>query len=168
VDGSIPGAIGGILAGVLVPIVVGIWFTEPFGDVASRVLLGFVCGFAGGTFLGGLMGIAGRRRNRDFRIKTGFPIFVCGSVIGSMVVWTVEPLQWLPLGAAIGAVGANLWTILCSWVEATALRPDPNTLEEDSLRNGDRSPYQPQSRQTTGLSPEERFPRMNRSDAAGE
>jgi hypothetical protein len=78
--------------------------------------------------VGGLLGAVGRHLNPAFQIKPGWVLLSWGAVSGSLVAWLVAPLPWLACGAAIGAVAANLWALLCSWVEAAALQPDISAL----------------------------------------
>ena len=132
VDGAIPGAVSGILAGVLVPILVGIVSPVGAGETISKVMLGFVWGFGLGAFLGALLGVIGRRLDPTFQIEPGYTMLLGGGVIGTLVVILVEPVRWLPFGAGIGALGANLWPLLCKRVESTAFRPSPNVQEEDA------------------------------------
>jgi hypothetical protein len=47
------------------------------------------------------------------------------------VVLIVEDYRWIPLGAGFGALGANLWVVLCSRVESVANPPVKRTLGAD-------------------------------------
>jgi hypothetical protein len=132
VDGAIPGAVSGILAGVLVPLLVGIVSSVGVGETISKVMLGFVWGFGLGAFLGALLGVTGRRLDPAFRIESGYALLLWGGVIGTLAVILVEPVRWLPFGAAIGALGANLWPLVCKRVESAAFRPNPKVQEEDA------------------------------------
>jgi hypothetical protein len=133
-EGSIPGAIGGLLAGVLGPLLVGIFTGKDIGLVTAKVLLGFVGGFGVGT-LGGMILVAiGRRIRPNFRIEPGILSVIAGAVIGAVVALIFEEIQWIPLGAGIGAVGVSLWPLLFRRLEAKLNPPNPTTFEEDPMR----------------------------------
>jgi len=107
-EGAIPGAIAGIVSGVIGPFVAGILSGWPPGEIIGSALIGFMIGFGVGALLGAILGARGRRRRPDFRIEPGLHLYLCGAAIGSITVLGSMNWRWIPVGAAIGVVGAIL------------------------------------------------------------
>jgi hypothetical protein len=132
-EGSVPGAISGLLTGILGALLIGIITGEDAGLITAKVLIGFIGGFGIGTAIAMIVVSLGRRVRPNFRIEPGIFSTIVGAAIGSAVSVLVEEIRWIPLGAAIGAVAANLWPLLSSRLEAIVNPPKPVPLEEDSL-----------------------------------
>jgi hypothetical protein len=129
-DGAIPGAVSGILVGVLGVAAVGVLSGEAAGEVLAAVFWGFMLGFALGSLLGGMLGIVARRLRPDFRVKPGFMQIVAGGLVGCLVMLVFENLRWLPVGAVVGAIGSNLWALICNRVESDSAPRSRFTLED--------------------------------------
>jgi hypothetical protein len=113
-EGAIRGAVSGLLAGTLVPLLEDLLLQKAIGDIFSEVLYGCVVGFGLGTLLGAILAVTGRRIRPDFPSKSGPALLVGGAVIGSLVAAILQYFLWIPVGAAIGAVGARLWPLVGS------------------------------------------------------
>jgi hypothetical protein len=122
-EGSIPGAISGILAGTLIPLIIGLLHHVAVGRIVHEILFGGVIGVGLGALLGAILGVAGRRIRPDFPTKSGPVLLAGGAVIGSLVAVILQDFRWIPLGAAIGAVGPKLWPFPGSRVPASAKPP---------------------------------------------
>jgi hypothetical protein len=117
-EGAIPGAVSGLLAGTLVPLLEDLLLQKAIGDIVSEVLYGCVVGFGLGTLLGAILAVAGRSIRPDFPTRSGPALLAGGAVIGGLVVAILQDYLWIPVGAAIGAVGARLWPLVGSRVAA--------------------------------------------------
>jgi hypothetical protein len=144
-EGAIPGAAAGILTGIIGPFVANLYSGASPGDLFGSALVGIVIGFLVGALLGIGLAVGGRRIRNDFRMESGFILWSCGMLIGTITIAVAANWRWMPLGAAVGMAGAILGRRLFARMEAESAQlcnvtPDRTYLREAMDEGGSRRP----------------------------